>query len=99
MAHRNALRDAGPGKMGHDRTHERVAGLTLLAVIAAAACGGEKGSGSSGVMGNGNFSRFAMPSGRELFHASVAYSRPVGNTDPDADPSTTIRIQNVVVTD
>jgi hypothetical protein len=51
------------------------------------------------VMGNGNFRCFAMPTGRETFHASIAYSRPVGNTDPDTDPSTSIRIQPVMVTD
>jgi hypothetical protein len=50
-------------------------------------------------MGNGNFRCFAMPTGREAFHASIAYSRPVGNTDPDTDPSTSIRVQPVMVTD
>lgn len=30
------------------------------------------------------------PSAREQFHAAIAYSRPVGNTDPDSDPGTTI---------
>lgn len=34
----------------------------------------------------------AMPSSAERFHASIAYARPVGNMDPDTDPSTTIRI-------
>jgi len=51
------------------------------------------------VMGNGNFSCFAMPSSRERFHASIAYSRPVGNTDPDIDPSSTIRVGAAIVTD
>jgi hypothetical protein len=34
----------------------------------------------------------AMPSSAERFHASIAYARPVGNVDPDIDPSTTIRV-------
>jgi len=34
----------------------------------------------------------AMPSSAERFHASIAYARPVGNMDPDIDPSTTIRV-------
>ena len=39
----------------------------------------------------------AMPSSAERFHASIAYARPVGNTDPDVDPSTTIRIAPQIV--
>jgi hypothetical protein len=35
---------------------------------------------------------YAMPSSAERFHASIAYARPVGNTDPDIDPNTTIRL-------
>lgn len=31
------------------------------------------------------------PSPRERFHAAIAYSRPVGNLDPDTDPGTTIQ--------
>lgn len=27
-----------------------------------------------------------QPSARELYHAAIAYKRPVGNTDPDSDP-------------
>jgi len=30
------------------------------------------------------------PTVREMFHAAVLYSRPVGNTDPDADPATVV---------
>jgi hypothetical protein len=30
-------------------------------------------------------------SARERFHAAIAYSRPVGNTDPDNDPTTSIQ--------
>ena len=29
-------------------------------------------------------------SSREQLHAAIAYSRPYGNTDPDADPSTAV---------
>ena len=29
-----------------------------------------------------------MPSARERYHAAIAYSRPVGNRDPDDDTST-----------
>lgn len=39
----------------------------------------------------------AMPSSAERFHASIAYARPVGNTDPDIDPNTTIRIAPLTV--
>lgn len=31
------------------------------------------------------------PSPRERFHAAIAYSRPVGNLDPDIDPGSTIQ--------
>lgn len=31
------------------------------------------------------------PSARERFHAAIAYSRPVGNLDPDTDPGTTVQ--------
>lgn len=34
----------------------------------------------------------SMPTSAERFHAGIAYARPVGNMDPDIDPSTTIRI-------
>jgi hypothetical protein len=32
----------------------------------------------------------ALPSAREQYHAAIAYSRPVGNTDPDADPASAV---------
>jgi len=38
-----------------------------------------------------NASCHAMPTSAERFHASIAYARPVGNMDPDTDPSTSIR--------
>src|SRR5262249_7414693 len=31
-----------------------------------------------------------QPSVRERYHAQIAYSRPVGNADPDADPTGTV---------
>jgi hypothetical protein len=51
------------------------------------------------VMSNRNFDCHAMPTGREQFHASVAYTRPVGNRDPDNDPSTTVRLSPAMVVD
>jgi hypothetical protein len=51
-----------------------------------------KASLDPGVLCNGR------ASARERFHAAIAYSRPVGNTDPDIDPSTTIqRVREPVV--
>lgn len=41
-------------------------------------------------------------SARERFHAAIAYSRPVGNTDPDNDPATTIQrrdLEPIVIVD
>ena len=32
-------------------------------------------------------------SARELYHAAIAYARPVGNADPDADPTSTVYMQ------
>jgi hypothetical protein len=29
----------------------------------------------------------AVPSARERYHAAIAYSRPLGNADPDIDPA------------
>ena len=49
------------------------------------------------VMSNRNFSCHTMPTSREQFHAGIAYSRPVGNTDPDVDPSTSIRSTSPMV--
>ena len=37
-------------------------------------------------------SNVQQPSARERAHAAIAYARPVGNTDPDTDPSGTISI-------
>jgi hypothetical protein len=31
-------------------------------------------------------------SARELYHARIAYSRPVGNVDPDTDPVGTVTL-------
>jgi hypothetical protein len=33
-----------------------------------------------------------QPSVRELYHARIAYSRPVGNVDPDTDPVGTVTL-------
>jgi len=52
---------------------------------------------SQDVMSNRNFSCHTMPSSRERFHAGIAYARPVGNTDPDIDPSTTVRAAPMLV--
>jgi|SoiMethySBSTD1v2_1073268.scaffolds.fasta_scaffold00977_32 hypothetical protein len=34
------------------------------------------------------------PSARERLHATIAYSRPVGNLDPDTDPSSTVALRS-----
>lgn len=39
----------------------------------------------------------ALPSARELAHAAIAYARPIGNLDPDADPVTTVNLAPMVV--
>jgi hypothetical protein len=52
---------------------------------------------SQDVMSNRTFSCHTMPSSRERFHAGIAYARPVGNTDPDIDPSTTVRAAPMLV--
>jgi hypothetical protein len=38
-----------------------------------------------------------QPSGRELYHAAIAYRRPVSNTDPDSDPSSLVNLTPLVV--
>jgi hypothetical protein len=38
-----------------------------------------------------------LPSARERTHAAIAYTRPVGNTDPDADPSSAVSLAPMVV--
>jgi hypothetical protein len=35
------------------------------------------------------------PSSRERLHAAIAYSRPVGNVDPDTDPLTVVSLQSL----
>lgn len=42
------------------------------------------------------------PSARERYHAAIAYSRPVGNRDPDIDPGATIQrlaLEPIVIVD
>ena len=39
----------------------------------------------------------AFPSVRELAHAAIAYARPIGNTDPDADPSDTVNLAPMAI--
>lgn len=39
----------------------------------------------------------AQPSARELLHAAIAYSRPVGNVDPDSDPASAVSLAPMVV--
>ena len=34
----------------------------------------------------------ALPSARERYHAAIAYRRPVGNMEPDADPTSAIAL-------
>lgn len=34
----------------------------------------------------------ALPSTRERYHAAIAYARPIGNTDPDQDPSSVVNL-------
>ncbi len=34
----------------------------------------------------------ALPSARERYHAAIAYRRPVGNTEPDTDPTSTLAL-------
>jgi hypothetical protein len=46
----------------------------------------------SDVMFGGGPGCDAMPSARERYHAAVAYRRPVGNSDPDNDPSGTVNL-------
>jgi hypothetical protein len=38
-----------------------------------------------------------QPSTRERYHAAIVYSRPVGNTDPDNDPSTAVNLAPMTV--
>jgi hypothetical protein len=33
-----------------------------------------------------------QPSARELYHAAIAYRRPVGNSDPDVDPASAVNL-------
>ena len=37
------------------------------------------------------------PSARERYHAAIAYARPVGNTDPDNDPTSTVYLRPMTV--
>jgi hypothetical protein len=37
------------------------------------------------------------PSARERAHAAIAYTRPVGNLDPDSDPTSTVALSPMVV--
>lgn len=37
------------------------------------------------------------PTSRERYHAAIAYRRPVGNADPDSDPSSLVQLQPLIV--
>lgn len=37
------------------------------------------------------------PSGRELYHAAIAYRRPIGNQDPDVDPQGAVNLAPMTV--
>lgn len=37
-----------------------------------------------------------MPTPRELYHAAIAYHRPIGNTEPDDDPVTSVNLSALV---
>jgi len=39
----------------------------------------------------------ATLSARERYHAAIAYSRPIGNVDPDADPSSVVHLRPATV--
>jgi hypothetical protein len=38
-----------------------------------------------------------LPTARELYHAALAYKRPVGNRDPDTDPTSAVTLAPMVV--
>lgn len=44
-----------------------------------------------------NFDCHTVPSAFEQYHAAVAYARPVGNLEPDNDPSGVIRLRPLMV--
>lgn len=48
--------------------------------------------GAADLMAPSGWGCDAMPSARELAHAAIAYARPVGNLDPDADPSSAVTL-------
>jgi len=48
---------------------------------------------SSDLMWGGTWSKAdQLPSARELYHAAIAYQRPVGNVDPDTDPTSSVNL-------
>jgi hypothetical protein len=50
------------------------------------------------VMWGGTWSNPGLtPSPRELTAAAIAYSRPVGNLDPDSDPSGAVKLSTMIV--
>jgi hypothetical protein len=38
-----------------------------------------------------------VPTARELYHAALAYKRPVGNRDPDSDPTSAVTLAPMIV--
>jgi len=38
-----------------------------------------------------------LPTARELYHAALGYKRPVGNRDPDTDPTSAVTLAPLVV--
>ena len=55
-------------------------------------------SGPDDVMWGGSWTNPSLtPSPRELTAAAIAYSRPVGNVDPDSDPSSAVKLTAMAV--
>lgn len=48
--------------------------------------------GATDVMAPSGWACNAQPAARELAHAAIAYTRPVGNVDPDTDPSSAVNL-------
>lgn len=77
--------------------HCRVPGAVVAPTVVRHEIGHSLGfwhtGGSTDLMKGGNWADLnQMPSARELAHAAIAYQRPVGNVDPDTDPSGVVNL-------
>jgi len=87
-----------PGAQGNCRATGTAVAPTLVRHEIGHALGFYHTGGAADLMTGSVFPSGDMyPTQRELSHAAIAYRRPVGNDDPDTDPSSAVTLRPLIV--